>query len=322
MQPIPATSPAPARHAKRLLRGARIGWVLAITATVAYSFAPPVARAAIVGGFNSTSLLMARMLLATTLFAVTLAFTAGRELRMSRQGVTAAILVGAVNAAGMICFFFALNYLEASLSAMILALSPPIVLSLLALGGEKLTRRHLVRVTLALVGVYLLVGPTGQVNWVGAGLALLATFLFSLNTALTQWTLVGYPARGVAFYVTASLTFFVVLWWLYNGAEWSSPGLGGWLAVIVLAVVSTYLARLTFFAAVGHVGGSQLSLLAPLETMLSVVWSILFLQETLTPLQAVGGVLILVSALLAVKRLGRVRFRFPRTQPPAGPPNV
>ncbi|HRA64567.1 MAG TPA: DMT family transporter [Caldilinea sp.] len=285
---------------------------MAIFATVAFSVAPPIVRFAIVGGFDSTTLLLARMLLATTMFSITLAATDRQKLRLPLPGLAASALVGIVNASGMIFFFLALGYLEASLGSMILALSPPIVLSLLALRGERLTRRHLVRLGLAMIGVYLLVGPSGQVNVVGLALALTATFFFSLQTALTQWTLVAYPTRTVAFYVTASMTLFVAGYWLVRGAPWTPPDLSGWVAVLVLAVVSTFLARLAYFAAMGSIGGAQVSLLGPLETLLSVTWSILFLHERLAPAQLFGGVLILASALLAVQRLGRVNLRFPR----------
>jgi drug/metabolite transporter (DMT)-like permease len=289
-----------------------LGWALALFATVAFSFAPPVARFAIVGGFDSTTLLLARMILATTLFAAVLAATDLHKLRLPQSGLSAAVLVGAVNAGGMIFFFASLGRLEASLGAMILALSPPMVLSLLALRGERLTRRHLVRLGLALVGVYLLIGPTGQVDWIGAALALAATFLFALQMALTQWTLVAYPTRTVAFYVTASMTLFVAAYWLFLGAPWAAPSPAGWAAVLILAIVSTLLARLAYFAAMGHIGGAQMALFGPLETLLSVIWSIIFLNEQLAPLQLLGGALILASALLAVKRLGRVNLRFPR----------
>ncbi len=290
----------------------RIGWVLAIAATIAFSMAPPLVRFAIVDGFDPTTLLLVRMMIAASLLGVTLGALDWRKLRLSRRGLAFCALVGLLNAAGMMLFFTALGLLEASLASMILALSPPIVLSLLALRGERLTQRHLVRLALALIGVYLLIGPTGEVNWLGAGLALLATLLFSLQMALTQWTLVSYPTRTATFYVTLSMTLFVAVWWLMRGAPWSAPSLSGWIVVILLAVVSTYFARLTFFAAMGRIGGAQVSLLGPLETLLSVIWSILFLHERLAPAQFVGGALILFSALLAVQRLGRVNLRLPR----------
>ena len=288
------------------------GWALALFATIAFSFAPPVARFAIVGGFDSTTLLLVRMILATSLLALALVVTDYQKLRLPRTGFGATTLVGAVNAGGMIFFFASLSYLDASLGAMILALSPPIVLSLLALRGERLTRRHLVRLALALAGVYLLIGPTGQVDWFGAALALTATFLFALQMALTQWMLATYPTRAVAFYVTAAMTLFVATYWLYLDAPWTMPTPAGWAAVLILAIISTVLARLAYFAAMGRIGGAQMALFGPLETLLSVVWSILFLHETLAPLQLAGGALILASALLAMQRLGRVNLRLPR----------
>lgn len=300
------TGPAPAEATNQM------GWFLALFATLAFSVAPPVARFAILDGFDSTTLLLMRMGIATVMLGGTLGITAPGKLRIERRGLGATALIGAVNATGMIIFFASLIHLEASLASMMLTLSPPIVLSLLALRGERLTQRHLMRLGLAMIGVYLLVGPSGEVNWVGVALALLATFLFSLQVALTQWMLAAYPTRTSAFYVTASMTLCVVGWWLVRGAQWAAPGASGWFAVMVLAVVSTYIARLSYFAAMGRLGGAQVALLGPLETLLSVAWSILFLHERLAPLQIAGGVLILLSALLAVQRLGRVNLRLPR----------
>lgn len=293
-------------------RSVALGWALALASTVAFSFAPPVARAAIVGGMDSNQLLMLRMVIATSLFGLTILFTARESLAMPRRALGAAVLAGVVNSAGMILFFLSLNYLEASLGSMIIALSPPIVLSLLALRGERLTRRHLVRLGLALAGVYLLISPSGDVHWGGALMALVATFLFALQMAMVQWTLVGYPVRGVVFYVTGSMTVFIVLWWLAQGAVWVEPGWAGWFDIVVLAVLSTYVARLGYYSAIAHIGSGQLALLGPLETMLSVIWSVLFLHERLAPWQLAGGVLILISAALAVERLGRVNLRLPR----------
>uniref|UniRef100_A0A7C1JQF8 DMT family transporter n=1 Tax=Caldilinea aerophila TaxID=133453 RepID=A0A7C1JQF8_9CHLR len=288
------------------------GWALALFATLCFSMAAPLIRHAIIDGFDPVALLMARMLLASVLLGITLGAISRRELILPHRGMAACALVGSINAGGMVLFFIALGLLEASLASMILALSPPVVLSLLALRGERLTQRHWVRLGLATLGVYLLVGPSGQVNWFGVGLALLATFLFSLQMALTQWTLAPYPTRTVAFYVTAWMTACVIGWWLLRGAVWSPPSPAGWLTVIALAIVSTYLARLAFFAAVGSLGSAQVSLLGPVETLLSVTWSVLFLQEWLTFFQWIGGGLILCSALLAAQRLGRVNLRLPR----------
>jgi hypothetical protein len=195
---------------------------------------------------------------------------------------------------------------------MILSLSPPIVLSLLALRGERLTRRHLVRLGLALAGVYLLVGPGGQVNWTGVGLATVATFLFSLQVALTQWLLVSYNSRTVAFYVTATMAGVVMLWWGLSGAPWTAPTPGGWWVVFTLAIACTYLARLTYFAANrDHRRGPDCAA-GPLgdaahRDLVDSLPARAFDNPSIC-----RGALILASALLAVQRLGRVNLHLPR----------
>ena len=90
---------------------------------------------------------------------------------------------------------------------------------------------------------------------------------------------------------------------------WTAPGVTGWGAIFLLAIVGTYFARLLMFASVARIGGGQTSLLSPLETFLAVIWSYLFLGERLEPVQLVGGTLILLSAMLAIKRLHRTNRR-------------
>jgi drug/metabolite transporter (DMT)-like permease len=95
------------------------------------------------------------------------------------------------------------------------------------------------------------------------------------------------------------MTGVIAIWWWVQGAIWRTPDLQGWLIVGVLAVVSTYLARLALYGALRRVGSGQIALLWPLQTLLIIVLSVIFLHERLTPVQWGGGVLILASALLA-----------------------
>jgi drug/metabolite transporter (DMT)-like permease len=88
---------------------------------------------------------------------------------------------------------------------------------------------------------------------------------------------------------------------------WSDPGLSGWIAILVMAVVSTYFARIAQFTAVRHVGGGQVALLWPLQTLLIILLSVIFLQEQMSLIQWMGGGLILSSALLAIQNRTRIR---------------
>jgi drug/metabolite transporter (DMT)-like permease len=107
------------------------------------------------------------------------------------------------------------------------------------------------------------------------------------------------------------MTVVVLSTWLAEGAPWKNPDWRGWLAIIVLVVISTYLSRLLMVAAINRIGSGQMALLTPVETLMTIIWSMLFLGERLAPLQLLGGTLILASALLAIRRMGRARWRPP-----------
>ncbi len=305
---VPAVA-AQSRTARAAAGPAWAGWAFALAAITAFSIATPIVRAALVRGMDPNALLMSRMMIATLAMGVTIGISNPARLRIGRRAGLIGLGAGLINAFGMVCYFMGLTYLESSMAAMLIALSPLAVLSLLALRGEKVTYRHAVRLALALAGVYLLIGPGGQVSMVGVGLILVALFCFALQLVVMQWYLLECDARAVTFYVLVGMTVGVAGWWLAKGMPWQTPGATGWITIFVLAVVSTYAARLLHFSAVMRIGGGQTSMLSPVETLLAVVWSMLFLGERLTPIQLVGGVLILASAVLAIQRMKRGRHR-------------
>lgn len=193
------------------------------------------------------------------------------------------------------------------MAAMLISLSPLAVLSLLALRGEKVTYRHAIRMALALAGVYLLIGPSGDVSLVGAAFIIVSLFAFAMQMVLLQWYLLDYDARSVTFYVLVAMTAGVFLWWLFKGMPWQAPGVSGWASILAIGIVGTYAARLLLFGSVSRIGGGQTSMLSPVETLLAVIWSYLFLGERLELVQLIGGALILISAMLAIQRLRRGR---------------
>lgn len=279
-------------------------------ATLAYSIAAPIVRWAILDGMNPTTLLMARMTITTVLLGASLAIFAPSKLKIDSRGFWIAILAGTVNGTGFLTFFWSLKRLDASISSMLFALAPLVILGMLALRGEKLTRRHLLRLGLGLAGVYLLIGPGGDVDLTGVLLVGLGIITFSFQLVMLQWYLREYDGRTITFYIILAITMDVVIWWLIEGSEWHAPGVGGWTAIFVLAVISTYLARLAMFASVRDIGSGQTALFMPVETFLTVIWSILFLDEKLSLIQWIGGGLILASVILAIQRLRLTTVRF------------
>lgn len=285
------------------------GWILAISAIFCFSLATPIARGLIVGGAAPVGIITVRMLIATSLHWVTLSLTDRSLLRPDLRAIAIAMGTGLLNGLGMILYFLALTRLNASITAMLISIGPIFVLSLLALRGERLTQRHFVRVGLALAGVYLLIGPGGQVDMVGVALALTAVALFSSQLVVIQWYIKDHDPRTITFYTNLGMFVMVAAAWVWQGLPWQALSPAAWIGIVVLAVLSTFLARWAMYTAITYIGSAQMSMLNPLEILLAVIWSILFLGERLQWATWLGGGLILVSALLAIQRINLARHR-------------
>lgn len=297
----PAAAPATRSH--------WFGWALAFFASFSFSFAAPIARGVILAGMDSTTLLVLRLCLATAFFGLMIAVMDARLFLVSRQTLLVTTFAGVTNGLGMLFFFWALERVHASISSMIISLIPLVVLSLLALRGERFTYRHFVRLGLGLGGVYLLIGPGGTVDPHGILLLVIAILCFSCQIVMLQWYLKGQDFRTVSFYISTGMAAVVTIYWWFYGPAWQAPPAQNWLLIFALAFLSTFVARLAFVAAVDRIGGGQMTLLTPLETLLTVCWSMLFLQEHFSLLQWVGGALVLASALLAIQRLNIAKWR-------------
>ena len=144
---------------------------MALFSTACFSLAPPLGKAAIDLGMDLLALLTLRMRLRRFCWA-----------RPSLHGAPPAahrpawaglcLAAGVANGVGMVMFFRSLERLDASIGSMIFSLSPLVLLLLLALRGEKFTYRNVIRLALGIAGVYLLIGPGGDVDLYGALLAM------------------------------------------------------------------------------------------------------------------------------------------------------
>lgn len=284
-----------------------LGWTLAITSTIAFSMATPLGKAAIDLGITPTTILVLRFAISVVLLVITLSMTAPDKLRVDRKGLLIIGGAGFINGFGVLSFFWSLTRLDASIATMIFSLTPLVVLAVLALGGEKLTYRHLIRLAIGLIGIYLLIGPGGQIDWFGVLLICGSMVGISIEFALIQWYARAYGTRTITLYVMTGMLTTIGSFWTLQGAPWPDPGWQGWLIVAVMGLITGYFAWWAMFTAMRYIGGSQVILLTPLETLLSVLWSVIFLQERLSGWQWLGGLFILISAMLAAKRLSRVK---------------
>ena len=73
------------------------------------------------------------------------------------------------------------------------------------------------------------------------------------------------------------------------------------MAIFAIALISTVLAFVTFFAGLKRIGPTTASTISTFEPIVAVVLAAIVLGETISPLQAVGGLFILAAVIILAR---------------------
>jgi drug/metabolite transporter (DMT)-like permease len=213
-------------------------------------------------------------------------------------GFLGCAVVGTVNGIGSLMYYNGLSRLDASLSQLINGTYLIFVVLLARLGGQSLSWRTAVRVSLATFGLLLLTGGMrGQVDWLGVGLMLGNALLFAGTITLSQRVLWEMPAQTVTLYVMTVMAVVVVMARAAYDLRWLPQNSDAMWAIWGLTL-STALSRLTLFAGVKNLGSLQTTLLAITELAVAVGLSFIFLNESLTRVQWIGVAAFVLSLIL------------------------
>jgi drug/metabolite transporter (DMT)-like permease len=76
----------------------------------------------------------------------------------------------------------------------------------------------------------------------------------------------------------------------------------GWIGVFAIALVSTALAIVTFFAGLKRIDPAITSMISTLEPVVTVLLAVVVLGETLSIPKIIGGIMILVAVIFLAKK--------------------
>ena len=197
---------------------------------------------------------------------------------------------------------------QASTTAWIIA-STPVFMVLLGWGflKEKLSRLQMLGITLAAVGVLLVVGK-GDISSLAAGkfgtpgdfLILISAPNWAVFSILSRRGLQQYPATRMMLYV-------MVFGWLFSTVLFlTGAGIGeianlsrdGWIAVLFLGVIVSGGAYIAWYDALAVISASQIGVFLYLEPLVAVVVAAIVLGEPLLLASLLGGAIILFGVWL------------------------
>jgi drug/metabolite transporter (DMT)-like permease len=287
------------------------GVVLVLAATAGFASLGTLAGLAYQAGMSSSTFVMLRAALGAAilggLVASRPALRPSSRLVPPRQRAMLALAVG-LNGIFNLALFgaFALATVPIALA---LYFTYPVLVALasVALGRERFTLARATGVALAPAGVALLLverlaGP-GDAGPLGIALAVSAA---GLQAAYMVTARSGFPAVSAELAITIILAGGAVMAALLVAATASAHPVAGWaadpaawLTVLTAAVVGTAAAKVWVLKGLRLLGGTRTSVLMLGEPLGGILLAAIVLRQPLTALEAAGGALIVVAAILA-----------------------
>jgi drug/metabolite transporter (DMT)-like permease len=298
----------------------RFGLLLAVGSAFAFGSSGPFAKSLMEAGWSPTAAVTARLAGGALLMAIFATVVKRDWIREALQHGRTVIAYGIIPIAGaQLCYFNAVAHLSVGV-ALLLEYTAPI----LVVGWVwATTRRHpssltLTGVALAIAGIMLVLGifergglSGSHINLIGVGWALAAAvcaacyFVMSSSVATdgdglnpvtlaTAGLIVGAAAVAV-------LGVTGVMPLTFNTNDTVVAGMTtSWLVpVIALALIPTAIAYTLGIMGIARLQPRFASLVGLSEVMFAVLAAWVLLGEAITPVQAVGGVVVLVGLTLA-----------------------
>lgn len=246
----------------------------------------------------------ARAISAFAVLLLFLAVTQRSALRVSARDVPFLAVFGVVGLAGVhFTYFKAISLTNVATAILLQYLAPVLVLVVgVAFLGHPFRLSLPVGVALSVSGCALVTGAVGTsaapVPLDGIAWGLAAAVLFATYSLLG-----GVAAKRYRPYTTLvyGLGFAAVFWLLALGvrplvAVFSNPAATA--AVLVMAVVSTVIPFAAFLAAMRDIAPTNATITATIEPVIAGVAAYFLFGETMTALQLLGGVIVLVAILV------------------------
>jgi drug/metabolite transporter (DMT)-like permease len=237
--------------------------------------------------------------------------------RLPRREIAIGLGLGVLYVGNSGTYYAGLESVPASLASLIVFIYPAIVAVLSLRFGRRLEgRRAWTALGLALIGSAMTIGgiEAGEMPPI-SGLLLVAAapVIYAIWIILQAWLTgersgrVGHDAEDAAdaspvALLVSSGAAVMYLCLVLALARPVAPGqipAEAWPGIVGMAIITTFVAIVSFVAGTRRIGAAQGSLISTIEPVWTVALAAIILGETLTPIQLVGGALILIGVVVA-----------------------
>jgi drug/metabolite transporter (DMT)-like permease len=255
---------------------------------------------AFAGGANISTILAGRFLIAALFLFL---YLRGRRapIAIGRKTLCQLALMGAVGYGGMSGLYAnSIHYLPASLTGLLLYTYPALVTVLaVVVGEERFTLQKGGALVICSGGLVLLLGASFEGAHLEGVLSVLgAAVIYSCYIIIGNRILKNLDPLVTSFYVCSSAGLAFLCYGMVAGELVLDMAPLGWLSILGIAVFPTLFGVIGFFAGLRLIGATNASIISMLEPLITVLLCALLLGERITPLQGVGGAVLLAGAVI------------------------
>ncbi|WP_313674764.1 EamA family transporter [Mycolicibacterium sp.] len=293
----------------------RLGLLFATTSAFSFGMSGPLAKALMVAGWSPTAAVTARLAGGALVLAIAATIVKPDWLIQARVHARTVVAYGLIPVAGaQLCYYNAVAHLSVGVALLLEYTSPVLVIGWLWITTKRRPAgRTLAGVALAIIGIALVLDVVNGarvdavgVAW-GLGAALCAVCYFMMSDAVTAdgsglhaITLAAGSLVVATVAVTAlGLAGVMPLRFTADDTVIAGMTLPWFVPVLLLGVVATALAYQLGISGVARLRPGFASLVGLAEVMFAVVAAWLLLDERITVVQAVGGIVVLAGLTLA-----------------------
>lgn len=278
------------------------GTLCVVISSIGFGLMPVIAKLAYEAGGNTYNVLFYRFLFAFIMLGIFNVATK-KPIKITKEQIKFIVIIGLIGYyLTSLTLFLSYNYVSAGVATTIHFIYPALVtIAAYFLYKEKITPIKALALILSFIGVFMIIGITGEVSLDIRGiiLALLSAVVFAIYVlGVANPVLEGINSTVLIFYVS-------IISWLGNGITQLVTGklslvmpAQAVIRVALLALISTVIPLVTFAIGIQIVGPGTASILSTLEPVTSLVVGYLLLNEAVTGQMVIGAILIIAAVIL------------------------
>lgn len=279
------------------------GYIFAIIAAATYGMNPLFTLPLYADGMDANSVLFFRYLLAIPILAVMIK-SRGRDFKIKRKEILPLAIMGIIMGYSSIGLFESYNYMEASIASTMLFIYPLMVALIMGmLFHERLAPYTLVCLIVAMGGIVLLYygKPNRTLSIVGSIWVMSAALSYAIY-------LIGVNKSVLKDMAPVKLTFYVLLFGLsvylvtalFKGYVTVPDTPWLWSNLIALAILPTAISLICTTLAVHDIGSTPTAIIGVFEPVTAIVFGVAVFGETLTGVDLMGIILIMIAVTLVI----------------------